>query len=682
MEQARRIGSPGEDPIVPEDRVITVALAGQPNAGKSTVFNVLTGLDQHVGNWPGKTVEKREGICRLNEKDLRIIDLPGTYALSAACAEERVARDFILRERPDVVVVIVDATALQRSLYLVAELLWLPAPVVLGLNMMDVAERHGVRIEPDVLQAALGIPVVPMVARRNQGIRELMSAVQDVVRGVRPCVPRRPAIRQDHRRELESLCRVLTGQVPAPYADEWVALKLLEGDEEITALAGEWLSSERWQAIETILAQHEDGVVAIASGRYEWIGRMVRAALVRPGAGQVTVTEKLDRVATHPVLGLLVLLGLLGSLFWVTYAIGTPLQRWLDASVVHAGAHQVRAALVGRPAWVTGVLVGGVIGGAGTALTLLPILVIFFAAFGVLEDTGYMTRGAYVVDRFMHPIGLHGKSFLPLCLRFGCNVPAVFGARTIGDGPQRLLTVLLAPLVPCSARMAVIIVLAPVFFPDHPAVVVWGLVTLNLAVLALMGRALRRFALGGKHLPFIMELPLYHVPHAGSIARSVWHRTLAFIRNAGIVILAGAVIVWTLSTLPAGRIESSYLAALGRTMAPAGALLGLDWRMMTALLSSFVAKENTIATLGVLYDVTGGDRTLDESIKGTLTPAAGLAMMVVQMLFIPCLATVAAMRAELRAWRWIVVEIVLLLVASFALGALVYRVALVLGLGA
>ena len=660
---------------------ITVALAGQPNVGKSTVFNLLTGLSQRVGNWPGKTIEQKSGTYHHNGTTVQIVDLPGTYSLTANSLEEQIARDYIIKEKPDVVVAIVNAAALERSLYLVAELLELSVPVVLGLNMTDVAEQQRMYIEPHVLEAALCLPVVPMVASKNQGTRELVEAVDRLASDPDSYDPCRPGIREDHQAVLAQLQKIIAGQVPEPYPEDWVALKLLEGDREITRMMQERLSPEKWEQVHSILMEHEDAILAVAGARYEWIGRMVRAALVRPTFGQVTLTDRVDRVATHPFWGLLVLVGILGLVFWLTYAVGAPLQELLDTYLVQAGAEGVRAALNGAPAWLVGLLADGVIGGAGMVITFLPILVIFFAALGLLEDVGYMARAAYVMDRFMHLMGLHGKSFLPLFLGFGCNVPAVMGARVVEGQKARLLTILVAPLVPCTARMAVVAVLAPIFFGPQAALVSGGLVGLSLVMLAIIGIALHELVLGGEHVAFIMELPLYHLPNARTIGLSVWQRSVSFLKKAGSIIVVVSAIVWALSVLPGGEIESSYLAAMGRLLAPLGELMGLGWRMMVALLTSFVAKENTIATLGVLYSTGEEGARLAEVLSGVLTPAAALAFLAVQMLFIPCVAVVATIRQETASWRWTAFSVALLLVVSFAVGIAIYQGAMLMGWG-
>ena len=661
-------------PVALQDS-IKVALVGQPNVGKSTIFNLLTGLSQHVGNWPGKTVEYKSGIHRHGNSILWVVDLPGTHSLTASSLEERITRDYILTEKPDIVVAIVDATALERNLYLLCELLALPTPVVLGLNMIDVAEQQGIQIEPHVLEAALGLPVVPMVATKNKGVHELVQAIERVARHKETYAPRRPEIRQDHKDVLCQLQQLLAEHTPSPYPPEWVALKLLEGDEEITRMMQARLGEADWARVHNILKAHEDAILAIAGGRYEWIARMVRAAITRPKAGQVTLTERMDRIAVHPVWGMGLLLAILGVVFWLTFSIGAPLQKLLNTYLVQAGADWVRAAMNGAPWWLVGLLTDGIIAGAGMVLTFLPILVIFFTVLGVLEDMGYMARAAYMMDRFMHLMGLHGKSFLPLCVGMGCNVPGVLCTRIIDSPRARLLTILLTPLVPCASRLAVLAVLAPLFFGSAAVWVSVGVVALNLLLLVGIGYALHELVLGGEHIAFIMEMPLYHLPNARTIGLTVWQRILDFLKKAGSVIVVVSVLVWGLSALPGGQLETSYLASLGRWLSPLGAWMGWDWRMIVALLTSVVAKENTIATLGVLYQAGQQAGGLAGTLAGTIAPAAGLAFLVVQMTFVPCVATIVAIRQETHSWKWTAFSVGLLLALSLIAGVAVYWVA-------
>ena len=658
----------------PQD-AIKVALVGQPNVGKSTVFNLLTGLSQHVGNWPGKTIDLKTGLCRYGGITLSVVDLPGTYSLTANSLEERITRDYILTEQPDVVLDIVDATALERNLYLLCELLGLPVPVVLGLNMIDVAEQQGIRVEPHVLEAALGLPVVPMIATRNKGVQELVQAVECLAHQKTAYTPHRPEIREDHKAVLRQIQQIIADHTPAPYPPGWVALKLLEGDDEITRMMRERLGERDWAQVHDILRAHEDAILAIAGGRYDWIERMVRAAVTQPRAGQITLTERIDRIATHPIWGLGLLLGMLGVVFGLTFSVGSPLQTFLNIYVVQAGAEWMRAALAGAPWWLVRLLTDGILTGAGMVITFLPILLIFFTVLGVLEDVGYMARVAYVMDRFMHWMGLHGKSFLPLCLGFGCNVPGVLCTRIIDSPKARLLTILLTPLVPCAARLAVLAVLAPLFFGSAAVWVSVGVVGLNLLLLVGIGFALHELVLGGEHVAFIMELPLYHLPNARTIVLTVWQRVWDFLKKAGSVIVVVSVLVWCLSILPNNKVETSYLAGLGHFLSPLGAWMGLDWRMIVALLTSVVAKENTIATLGVLYQAGQQGSSLAEGLAATVKPAAALAFLVVQMSFVPCIATIATIRQETHSWKWTAVSVGLLLVISMVAGVAVYQVA-------
>lgn len=655
----------------------TIALAGQPNMGKSTLFNLLTGLNQHVGNWPGKTVEFREGVFHDNERDFRIVDLPGTYSLTASSLEEVIAREFILREQPDVVVAVVSAANLERSLYLVSELICLPSPMVVALNMMDVAEQEGINVEPEVLQAALGVPVVPVTATRAAGVRELLAEVERCLLGEHRLVPRVPEIRSDHRETVEEVLRQISGYVPAPYPSDWAAIKLLEGDSEITARLEKALPVDRWQAVQATLAQHDDAMMAIASGRYDWIGRMMRAAVTNPRLGQISLTDRIDRWATHPVWGLGILAAILGLVFWLTFTLGAPLQEWLDARIIGGLGQAASGLLANAPAWLHSLVVDGIIGSVGSVLTFLPIMVIFFASFGLLEDVGYMARAAYVMDNFMHMMGLHGKSFLPIFLGFGCNVPAVLGTRVIDSPKARLLTILVAPLVPCTARMAVLAFVAPAFFGAQAMLVTWGLILLALLLLVVSGIVLNRVLFNGERSAFIMELPLYHVPNARTIALLVWQRAQSFVKKAGTIILAMSIGVWLLSTLPNGDLQTSYLARLGELAAPVGSWMGMDWRLTVALLTSFLAKENAVATLGVLFGFSEG-AGLAQTLAATYSLPTALGFLTVSMLFIPCAATVAVIRQETGSWRWTLLNIGFMLLVSVGAGTLMYHLAAVL----
>jgi ferrous iron transport protein B len=656
-----------------------LALAGQPNVGKSTLFNFLTGLNQHVGNWPGKTVERKEGSFTIHGRAYGIVDLPGTYSLTANSPEEIITREFILREQPDLVIAVVNAASLERSLYLVAELISLSTPLAIILNMMDVAKQEGVTIEPEVLEAALGVPVIPMTATRSTGMQDFLQAVQEILDGRRTTTPRLPEIRADHRAILDEILSHIQGHVPTPYPENWIALKLLEGDTEITRMMQNNLPAKKWELVYSLLRQHDDALLAIASGRYEWIGRMIRAAVVNPKIGQISFTKQLDRWAVHPFWGLIILAGILGLVFWLTFTIGSPIQGWLDAQIVGGLTGIANQLLANAPFWIRSLIVDGVIGGVGAVVTFLPIMIIFFAVFGLLEDMGYMARAAFVMDNFMHMMGLHGKSFLPLFLGFGCNVPSILGTRVIDSKPARFLTILIAPLVPCTARMAVVAFLAPVFFGSKAIFVSWGLVLLSLLTLVLSGSLLNKIIFKGQRSAFIMEMPLYHVPNSRTIGLLIWQRSLSFLKKAGTNILAMALVIWALSMLPNGDLNQSYLVQFGKLIEPVGRWMGFDWRLTVALITSFPAKENAVATLGVLFG-SSPDAALAQTLTATFSVASALSFLVVTMLFIPCMATVAVIRQETNSWGWTLLNIALLLAISIAAGTGVYHLAVAVGL--
>lgn len=639
------------------------------------------GINQHVGNWPGKTVEQKTGRFEHGGRQISLVDLPGTYSLTSGSEEERVTRDYLINEPPAAVLAVVNAASLERNLYLVAELLLLPVPVVLGLNMLDVAEAHGVRVEAPVLAAALGIPVVELVASKSRGLTEFVDAAVRLVEHPEEFRPNRPVIRAKHQPVLRHIEDHLTGKVPAEYPPDWLALKLLEGDADVAALVREQVP-EAWEAINSHLAEHEDAYLDIAGGRYDWVLRMVRAAVVKPRRGVTGITDRIDRVATHPFWGLLVLIAALAVMFYVTYAVANPAAKALSGFVSGDLSTWLHSILEWAPAWLSGVLVDGVVNGAGTVLSFVPILVIFFAALGLLEDVGYMARTAYVMDRYMHWMGLHGKSCMPLLLGFGCNVPAIYGTRIIEERKARLLTMMLTPFVPCTGRLAVLAFLAPAFFGGSAAWAIAALVGGNLALLAIVGVVVNKVVFKGERSAFVMEMPLYHVPNARTIGLYVWRNIISFIKKAGTLIVLVSAIIWVLSNYPGGPggdPSQSVLGLIGRGLSPFFALMGLgDWRMIVALLSSFVAKENSVATLGVLF---GGSAAagaagagLAARVAAVLAPAAAAAFLVVQMTFVPCVATVAAIRQESKSWRWTLGNLALMMVLALILGIIVYQV--------
>ena len=646
---------------VPVEKEISVALVGQPNVGKSTVFNILTGLSQHVGNWPGKTVEKKEGEHRIGDTLIRMVDLPGTYSLTAFSEEERIARDYIIQEKPDLVVLVLNASALERSLYLLAEVLLLGRPVVVAINMLDVAKDQGTEVNAKSLQDSLGIPVIPMVARRNVGIKELVEQIVATASTEGNYKHELPAVSDDHMEVYRNILEIVRPHVSTPFTPDWMAIKLMEGDPEASAMAKKILPRDGWDDIQKMLLQHEDALHAVVKGRYDWIEKMTRASVSHFKMGQLVLTDRIDHILTRPIFGIPILLAVMALVFFLTYSVGVPLQNLIEDGM-HSLAQYAAPSLKTWPDWMQGLLINGVIGGAGSVLSFVPILLIFFAIMAFLEDVGYMARAAFVMDRIMHLVGLHGKSFIPMCLGFGCNVPAVLGARIIETRKARMITLLLIPFVPCTARLAVLTLVSAAIFGDKAVFASWLIVALNIAVLGIVGMFINK-TLWKQDAPFIMELPIYHRPDIRTIMIAIRTRIWAFVRKAGTVILGVSIIIWVISYFPTGAVEESWLASLGRLMEPLGVPLGLDWKMITALFTGLIAKETVVATLGVLYSV--GDQGLASVLPTIMNHASAAAFLVVMMLFMPCVATIAVLKQEMNSNKWFYGAILMTLVISY-----------------
>ena len=660
----------------PIEKEIFVALAGQPNVGKSTVFNIITGLSQHVGNWPGKTIEKKEGFHRSQNTLIRIVDLPGTYSLTAFSEEERVAREFIIKEKPDLVILVLNAAALERSLYLLSEVLLLNRPVIVALNMLDVASQQGIQIDTRALQDSLGVPVVPMIAKRNSGIKELVAQINAFAAGDLKLNPRLPEVSADHMLVYQKILGQVQPYCRVPYTPEWLTIKLMEGDPDVTQQMKAQLPPDSWKEILALFIKHEDSLHAVVNGRYDWIELMTRAAVSRFKMGQVVLTDRIDHILTRPLFGIPILLGVMAVVFFLTYSIGIPVQKWLD-SLIHQFAHWCEPLFSGLPVWFKGLFINGIIGGSGSVITFLPILIIFFVIMALLEDVGYMARAAFVMDRIMHLVGLHGKSFIPMCLGFGCNVPAVLGARIIETRKARMITLLLIPFVPCTARLAVLTLVSAAIFGPKAPYVSWSILSLNIVALGIAGIFVNKIV-WKQDAPFIMELPIYHRPDLRTIIMVVWSRTISFVRKAGTVILGVAILIWLLSYYPSGIVEESWLATLGKLLEPVGNPLGLSWKMIAALLTGLVAKENVVATLGVLYSV--GEEGLMHVLPQVMSHASAAAFLVVMMLFIPCAGTIAVLKQEMNSNKWFYSTIILTLLASYMGGMIAYNVVKWLGI--
>ena len=639
------------------DAPLTFALAGNQNCGKTTLFNQLTGSNQHVGNFPGVTVTRKDGTIRKHD-EATVVDLPGIYSLSPYTGEEVVTREFLIGEAPDAIINIVDATNIERNLYLTLQLMELDIPMVLALNMMDEVTANGGTVDINALEAMLGIPVVPISAAKGEGIDELVDHALHVARYVE-----RPG-RQDFCRQDGSdggaLHRCIHGiselvedhAVRAGVPVRFAATKLVEGD-DLVREALRFDENEK-RAIERIVSQMEseggaDRMAALADMRFRFIEAVCDATVVKPSESREHKRSvAIDRILTGRFTALPVFVAIMGVVFWLTFGVvGAALQDWMDVAVGWA-TDLVDAGLT---AWgvnevVHSLVIDGAFAGVGSVLSFLPIIVVLFFFLSLLEDSGYMARVAFVMDKLLRKLGLSGRSFVPMLIGFGCSVPAIMATRTLPSEHDRKMTVMLTPFMSCSAKLPIYALFTAVFFPDRAVIVMIALYVMGMVVGVLVALVLKRTAFKGDPVPFVMELPNYRMPSLGNMGRLVWDKAKDFLTRAFTIIFLASVVIWFLQTFDlrlnvTADSADSLLAMLGGLIAPVFAPLGFgDWQASTALVTGFVAKESVVSTLTVLLGSAS-------AITSLLTPLTAFVFLTFALLYTPCVAAIAAVKNEL-----------------------------------
>jgi ferrous iron transport protein B len=666
---------------------IVIALAGNPNSGKTTVFNELTGSHQHVGNWPGVTVEHKEGAARRNGRTFRVIDLPGTYSLSAYSQEEIIARDFLLNERVDVIVDIVDASNLERNLYLTTQLLELGLPTIVALNMIDVAEGMGQKLDIAKFASLLGVQIVPTVAAKGEGMDAILDkALELVEHGYE--APRSTRHNPEVEIEVSKLLDRIRVHPDCVVPVRWLLIKTLEGDPEARKrLAG--CSADAQDTLRKVdeTRRHleqgfgSDPEAVIADGRYGFIGGLLREVITRtPAVDRIEASDRIDDVLLHRWLGIPIFLALMWLTFKLTFDVGGLFTHWIQTGVSALGTWASGAM---PPGPLASLVVNGVIAGVGGVIVFVPSIAIIFVIISFLEDSGYMARAAFLMDRSMHLVGLHGKSFIPLLMGFGCNVPAVMATRTLETREDRLLTILINPLMSCTARLPIYILFTGVFFSTHGAMVIFSIYALGVILAVASGKLFKRVLFPKAASPFVMELPPYRMPTLRGTLLHVWERTSLFLSKAGTVILAASVVIWALGSLPWGvkfASEGSLVGHLGRLIEPLVRPLGFDWKAAVALLFGVGAKEIVVSTLGVLYGGGHGAGGLQSALATSFTPLTAYAFMVVSLIYVPCIATIAAIKRETNSWGWTLFAVSYSLVLAYLMGFAVYRLGMLVGL--
>ncbi|WP_443653224.1 ferrous iron transport protein B [Dialister hominis] len=665
---------------------IRIALAGNPNCGKTTLFNELTGSNQYVGNWAGVTVEKKDGILK-GHKDVIIQDLPGIYSLSPYTLEEKVARNYLVNEQPDVILNIIDGTNLERNLYLSTQLIEIGLPVVMAVNMMDLVKKSGDKIDIKKMGEELGCEVVEISALQGKGCKEAAErAIEAAKSGRKHCLPSVFTGSVEHA--IAHIEESIHDKVDKEFV-RWYAIKVFERDHDATDALQ--LDPKTLAHLDTHIKDCEDEMdddseSIIINQRYSYIGRIISSVLTKKHDGHaMTVSDKIDRVVTNRILALPIFFAIMTFVYYISVTtIGTWATDWTNDVFFGEYVNDAAAGLmeaIAAPDWLESLVVDGIIGGVGTVLGFVPQIVLIFFFLALLEDSGYMARVAFIMDRIFRKFGLSGKSFIPILVGSGCGVPAVMATRTIEDQRDRRMTIMLCTFIPCSAKSVIISMITSTFFPDS-VLMAPAMYFLGIAVIVLAGIALKKTsAFAGDPAPFVMELPAYHIPAMKGVIRHMWDRAKGFIIKAGTIIFAACVIIWFFSAFNASMemvdIEDSMLAAFGGAISWIFAPVGLgDWKGAVAVISAEMAKENAIGTLAVLNGVAADaeDMELMAGIAGMFTPIAAFSFMILNLFDPPCVVAMATIAREMGDRKWAALAIGFQIMLGYGMAFVAYNI--------
>lgn len=659
----------------------TIALAGNPNCGKTSIFNLLTKTRQHVGNWPGVTVEKKEGILSYKGEEFNIVDLPGTYSLGAYSEDEIVARNFIINDRPDLVLNIVDSSNLERNLYLTMQLLEMDIDVVIALNMMDESKNKGIDINIDLLSKELGVKIIPTSAIKNQGIKELIEVITK-----ENTIKKKPIT---YGEELEKYISIIDDSLSSSniflkYSSRWFAIKLLENDEYIKSM----IKNKNENYIEETLVSCSkemeeelgfDGEIAIVDKRYEIIAEIVQKSVVRKDNEEVTLGDKIDRIVTNKYLGIPIFAVIMFLLYEITFTIGATLQEYAEIAITFLGEKVVGIIEnIGAPPLFISFIEEGIFGGIGAIVSFLPLIMVMYLLIGILEDSGYMARAAYVMDRLMRKLGLHGKTFVSMIVSIGCNVPGIMSTRTLDNKKDRMIAILINPFISCGARLPIYALFISAFFQKYEAVILFALYILGIIVALICGKIFSNTLFKGESSYFVMELPTYKVPSVRNILLLMWDKAGSFLKKAGVLILPAMIVLWFLGTFPMGvepYSEFSYLGKIGSFIAPifSGAGFG-TWQASVSLLTGVLAKETVIATMGLVYSTSTVSGDLISVIQGVFSPLSAISFMVMSLLYTPCLVALGAIKRETNSIKWTLFSAIYTFLVALGLSTLIYQV--------